>query len=333
MMSEEGENMKKISKLLLAGAGAAAAAGLGLLASGEIMWFCTLTNKGNKLSNKFLSKDEEFQSQFAPPPCVGEQEASLYESAEKKDVYTLNREGDIVCAESFLNTTDSKWVILCHGYSAGPSSMERYARQYYKKGFNVIMPFMRGNERGAKTNGHVAYTMGWMDRIDLLGWIDYIIALNPESKIILHGESMGAATVMMTLGEGVPSNIVCAVEDCGYTSVWDEFTHQMGEMFGLPEVPFMHVSQFAVRRHIGLDFKKASPLDMLRNANTPLLFIHGKEDDFVPYEMSDRLYEAYQGEKDRLSVENAVHAVSVDTDPESYWAKVWSFAGKYIDIE
>ncbi len=326
--------MKK-AKAILGGIGAvAAAAGLGMLAAGEIMWFATLTNKGNKLGQKLMAKNDDFQNQFvAEPNPFAVHEPSLYETTDFSDIYTLNSLGEIACATHFPNAAKDRWVILCHGYTADPGSMERYARQYHKKGFNVIMPYMRGHEKGIKTNGHTAYTMGWMDRIDLLGWIDYAISQNPECKIILHGESMGAATVMMTLGENPPANVVCAVEDCGYTSVWDEFTVQMGEMFGLPEFPFMHTSQFAVKRHIGLDFKQASSLEQLKKASTPLLFIHGEADDFVPHRMVHELYDSYNGEKDIITIPGAAHAVSVDTDPETYWAKVWAFAGKYIDLD
>lgn len=326
--------MKK-SKVLLKGLGAvAAAAGLGVLATGEIMWFTTLTNKGNKLGQKFMAKNEEFQNQFVCDVIVqAEPEPTLYETADFKGISTLNSLGEIANATFFPNATKDKWVILCHGYTADPASMERYARQYYKKGFNVIMPYMRGHEKGVRTNGHTAYTMGWMDRIDLLGWIDFCISENPDCKIMLHGESMGAATVMMTLGENPPANVVCAVEDCGYTSVWDEFSVQIKEMFGLPQMPFMYTSNLAAKRHIGLDFKQASPIEKLKNANTPLLFIHGEADDFVPYRMVHELYNSYNGEKDLLTIPGATHAVSVDTDPDTYWAKVWEFAKKYIDIE
>ena len=95
----------------------------------------------------------------------------------------------------------------------------------------------------------------------------------------------------------------------------------------------MYTSNLAAKRHIGLDFKQASPIEKLRSANTPLLFIHGEADDFVPYRMVHELYNSYNGEKDLLTIPNATHAVSVDTDPDTYWAKVWEFAKKYIDIE
>lgn len=65
--------------------------------------------------------------------------------------------------------------------------------------------------------------MGWLDREDILRWIDFILADDPQAKIVIHGISMGAATTMMTAGESTPDNVKAFVEDCGYTSVWDIF--------------------------------------------------------------------------------------------------------------
>ena len=76
--------------------------------------------------------------------------------------------------------------------------------------------------------------MGWLDRKDVLQWIDYIIEQDPEAKIVVHGISMGAATTMMTAGESTPDNVKAFVEDCGYTSVWDIFSSELQLRFGLP---------------------------------------------------------------------------------------------------
>ncbi len=55
-------------------------------------------------------------------------------------------------------------------------------------------------------------------------WIDIAPALFGDSlQAVVHGISMGAATTMMLSGEKLPAYIRCFVEDCGYTSVWDQF--------------------------------------------------------------------------------------------------------------
>lgn len=83
----------------------------------------------------------------------------------------------------------------------------------------MIAPDLRGlrRERGRLCRHGVA------DREDILRWIDFILADDPQAKIVIHGISMGAATTMMTAGESTPDNVKAFVEDCGYTSVWDYF--------------------------------------------------------------------------------------------------------------
>lgn len=50
----------------------------------------------------------------------------------------------------------------------------------------------------------------------------------------VHGISMGGATTMMVSGEEQQPFVKCFVEDCGYTSVWDEFSHELKSSFFLP---------------------------------------------------------------------------------------------------
>ncbi len=316
---------------LIKGAGiAAAAAGIGLFAAGEAMWFGVLTKKGSDVMSKVFGE--------APPPLevppaydIEEGSGEWFDSTPHSDITTVNSIGDEPCAVLFKNGDSHKWAIICHGYTSAPGGMARYAREFYNKGYNLIMPYMRGHEKGVKAKNVVCYSFGWLDRLDLVAWINYAVKADPESKIVLLGESMGAATVMMAVGEDIPGNVVCAIEDCGFTSIWDEFSHQIGEMFHLPIFPFLHVSQLCVKRHQDLDFKKASSIEALKRSKTPMLFVHGEADDFVPFEMVHKCYEAFDGEKDMLTIPGAGHAYAVNADPVKYWEKVWEFVGKYIE--
>ena len=46
-----------------------------------------------------------------------------------------------------------------------------------------------------------------------------------DAEIVLHGLSMGAATVLMVSGERLPEQVKAIIEDCGYTSVSVSYTH------------------------------------------------------------------------------------------------------------
>ena len=150
---------------------------------------------------------------------LGEMEASEIKwfTENIDDVYlTTSNNGNLrLHAYEFLNSVQSDiWAIIVHGYYGNGRDMSYYAEQYYKRGYNVLVVDLRGH--GQSQGDYIG--MGWHDRLDIIDWANYLIKQNPNCKIILHGVSMGAATVMMATGENLPDNIRVAVEDCGYTA-------------------------------------------------------------------------------------------------------------------
>ena len=172
--------------------------------------------------------------------------------------------------------------------------------------------------------------MGWLDREDILRWIDFILADDPQAEIVVHGISMGAATTMMTAGEDTPENVKVFIEDCGYTSVWDEFSNELKTSFGLPAFPLMYTASWLCDLKYGWNFREASALAQVAKCELPMLFIHGDADDYVPTWMVYPLYEAKPGEKELWLVPGAGHAYSYRDNREEYTAVVRAFVGKYV---
>ena len=222
--------------------------------------------------------------------------------------------------------TSNKWVIAVHGYTSEGINMSSYAKNYYDMGYNVLIPDLRSH--GSSEGNYIG--MGWDDRLDIIDWINTILEDNPNAEIVLHGVSMGAATVSMVSGENLPSNVKAIVADCGYTSVWDEFAYQLDDLFSLPEFPILNVSSLVSKVRAGYFLGEASALKQVAKSKTPILFIHGDEDDFVPYYMMEELYNATSSEKEMLTIKNAGHAKSSEVDPETYWTTVNEFTNKYI---
>jgi len=84
-----------------------------------------------------------------------------------------------------------------------------------------------------------------------------------------------------------------------------------------------------MKRRAGYDFKEASALAQVARSQIPILFIHGSEDLFVPYEMHGRLFEAARCDKERFVVGGAAHGEASIIDEDRYWERVISFADKY----
>ena len=224
------------------------------------------------------------------------------------------------------NTINHDWVIVAHGYRSKPSWVASIGMHFYKKkGYNVLIPSMRATEESeGKYIG-----MGWLDKDDIIGWINKIIEKDKDAKIILHGSSMGAATVLMASGENLPSNVKAIIADSSYTSVWDIFKSELKARFNLPPFPLMQMFRVIAKIQAKYDIKEASVINQVKKSKVPILLIHGDADDFVPVTMESQIYESLPGEKDQLIVHGAGHTQSRYREPEAYYKKVFEFVDKY----
>lgn len=213
-----------------------------------------------------------------------------------------------------------QWVILIHGYKSSNEEMMSYGATYYENGYNVVLP---DNRAHGKSEGEYI-GMGWLDKDDIACWVNWVIEKDPQAQIILHGVSMGGATVMMASGDRLPQ-VVGYIEDCGYTSVWDIFASELDKRFSLPTFPVLDISNFIAKIKAGYNFKEASSVDQIQKTNQPMLFIHGAKDDFVPLEMVYEVYDAYPTTKELYIVDEAGHAQSKDYDVKAYWNQVFDF--------
>lgn len=237
--------------------------------------------------------------------------------------------GDTARAQEIaVNTAGHRWALVIHGYRGSHLKAVRFAQHYYDRGYNVLSPDLRacGNSEGSYVG------MGWLDKEDIQMWISWILERDEQAQIVVHGESMGAATTMMLSGDETPAAVKLFVEDCGYTSVWDVFSRELKLRFGLPEFPLLYTASVFSQLKAGYGFAEASALEAVERCEKPMLFIHGEEDDFIPYEMMSALYEAKPGSnKASISAPGAKHAQAMFALGDAYWEPVFDFCDQYLD--
>ena len=228
---------------------------------------------------------------------------------------------------SYVVTQNSnKWAIVVHGYGGSGKLMSDKSKYFYDMGYNVLIPDLRGH--GKSEGDYIG--MGWKDRLDIISWINFIIKENPNAEIVLHGTSMGAATVLMTSGENLPSNVKAIVADCAYTSAWDEFSYQLETYLKVPSYYILNVTNMVTKLKAGYSLKEASALECVKKATVPILYIHGDKDKFVPYSMMDKLYDATSSPKEKLTIDGGEHANSDLVSPFLYWLTLEDFLNQYV---
>ncbi|MBE6791590.1 MAG: alpha/beta hydrolase [Ruminococcaceae bacterium] len=330
--------MKKSVKAVT-GAAVSTAALLGIFctATYECMLNIRLAGKiGERFSPAVNELPEEEKNEVLEKENEREREAAAFQEKVSEwhschsatDLYLTNEKGQKRHAKFFNNGHPERWAIIFHGFTSAPGGMYHYAYPYALMGFNCILPSMIGH--GQDENRYCS--MGYHDRYMGVDWIDYIVTMYPDAEIVLHGESMGAATTMLITGEVLPDNVKCAISDCGFTSVMEEYTYVAKNQMTSAMVPLLHLLSLYSEMRGNFGFKKCAPVEAVKKSKTPTLFVHGECDDFVPFRMMHEVYGACSAEKEYFTVKSAAHAESSTKEPKLYWTNVYEFIKKHIEL-
>jgi fermentation-respiration switch protein FrsA (DUF1100 family) len=221
----------------------------------------------------------------------------------------------------YIHHGSNKTALILHGWRNSAVKYLFLARLYEHVlgGYNVVLPDLHAH---GLSEGDMIQ-MGWLDRKDVLHWL----TLFQTDTMVVHGVSMGGATTMMLSAEQMPEGIkdLRFVDDCGYTSAWDEFASELKNQFGLPQFPLMYTTSLLCKMRYGWSFSEASAIDAVRQSHYPMLFIHGDSDTFVPTEMVYRLYQAKFSNKKLWIAHGAEHACSYLMHPDEYTRQLSDF--------
>ena len=214
-------------------------------------------------------------------------------------------------------------AIVVHGYGDN-HFVFLYLVRMYRDDFNYNVLFPDLQYHGYSDGDEIQ--MGWFDRLDLEKWIPVAHEIFNDDFMVLHGVSMGGATVMMTSGDPLPDYVKAVVEDCGYTSVVAQFNNNRKQSFRFIAPDVLQSASLVTKKNFGWGFWEASSVDQLKKSTVPMLFIHGDADDFVPFDNLQKNYDAKKsGYKEMYVCPGAVHANSYAKDPETYKGRVSNF--------
>src|SRR5699024_8240869 len=121
------------------------------------------------------------------------------------------------------NSPKKKAVILVHGFRKEKLDMRQFAKLYHDLGYHVLLIDARGH--GESEGGY--YAFGGHDRLDIVSWIRVLTVDFHMDDIILYGNSMGAAGVLMTSGEARSVLVKGIIADSSFTPMTDALTHQL----------------------------------------------------------------------------------------------------------
>ena len=270
-------------------------------------------NKDRDLSNdKIVFPDEGF---YVPFKDVAITHIKMARELKYKELSIKSFDGLTLKGRYYHKYDNAPIEIMVHGYKG---SGERDLSVGIFRAFACNRNALIIDQRAAGHSQGNVISFGVHEAKDVLAWIYKVIEeFGNDVKIILTGISMGAATVINTASYDLPSNVKGVLADCGFNSPKEIIKKFIADMKLPPDLFYVFV-KLGGKIFGKVDIEEIAPIDALKKAKLPIIFIHGKQDSVVPCYMSEKMYEAYNGKKRLVIVDGADHGVSYIIEPKLY---------------
>lgn len=271
-----------------------------------------------------LKKDEYYYSFLEAVEGIKNLRQMKKEDLSIESFDGLKLKGYLIPAE----VETDKCIMCVHGYRAsGEYEFGSRINFLHNLGWNILLVDNRAH--GRSEGKYIGFAT--LDSLDAIKWLKLLEERYSENcTVVLHGVSMGAATIMAACGmPECPKIVKGVIADCGFSSGWDESKHQLKKWIHLPTFPFLYVAAWWLKVLAHYDIRERAAKDMLPNFKGRFLVIHGDDDDFVPTSMSQVVYDAATCEdKELVLIGGAKHALAYITDKPLYERKVREFLEK-----
>ena len=232
---------------------------------------------------------------------------------------------------------DTRWLVIVHGDGANRADPQAgamgLAKAMWDLGYGVLMFDMRG----CGESDDADFTGGWTERLDVLGALDYLVWLGADrTRIGVLGFSLGG--VAATLACSNPGVAGAVISDSAFSDFWSIIKVRTGMRAAVVELVRPGLD-LMLQMLVGYRLGEVSPVQHVSECDTPMLVIHGAQDDMVPVTHARRLARARglsqsdidAGDCEELWIApDAGHVQAFRTHPKGYVDRVANFLDRHL---
>jgi predicted alpha/beta-fold hydrolase len=279
------------------------------------------------LTNRLMymkKKDEEFILKRETE--AGRYNPDEFESLPKQEVDILSPFGYTIKTVLIEPHTSNRYIIFAHGVTETKINSIKYMNLFLERGFNaVIYDHRRHGESGGKTT-----SFGYYEKFDLKTVVDWLKKeKGPSLELGIHGESMGAATMLLYAGM-IEDAADFYIADCPFSDFKEQLAYLLKKDFKIPPRLLLPLADIILRVRDKYSIQHISPISVIERIQHPILFIHSQKDDFILPTMSKELYEQKKGPKMLFLAANGRHAQSFNENRPDYERVIDEFLEKYV---
>lgn len=197
-----------------------------------------------------------------------------------KDLELKSQDGLLLKAVYYPNNSP-KTVIWIHGYTSHAERESAFPGLFYLSlGFNVLIPYLRAH--GPSEGKYIS--MGALENLDMMRWVDLINEMIPNGQIVFHGLSMGGG-IALDLAYKDMKNVKCIVCDAPSINVTNIFHYVISDIFKTGQDNIYNCVLQRFRKVFGADPSDFERLETIKNGKYPILLTAGSNE-----QMDDILY-------------------------------------------
>jgi len=267
-------------------------------------------------------------------PAVYSRDYCLDVDLEKKvispEVLTWKQENLLIPMEdhysihgTFYPGSQDKLIIFAHGYTWTREGSLKYAQLFHRLGYSMYLY----DERGHGDNKRQAVTLGYQESKDLHQIVQFFRKrYGPSLWIGLHGESMGAATVLLEM-KYKEDNLSFVIADSPFARMGELMRYQI-KKYHLPSFLADCCNPFLKMKY-GFSYRDVEPIESVKQSTVPLLLIQGDHDTFIPPYHTKEIYEARKENTTLKYFPNVDHTDSYHHYPKEYEKTMMDFLSEH----
>ncbi|HUV14516.1 MAG TPA: alpha/beta fold hydrolase [Acidobacteriota bacterium] len=227
----------------------------------------------------------------------------------------------------YLPGEDSKPpIVFAHGLFRNRQEVREIACRMNELGYPGLLFDFRNHGKSSKGST----TLGRLERLDILGAVDFLKKAHGADQVFLLGISMGAVSSIMAASDE-PDSIAGIVADSPFDTLQNTVSQHVWLLLRLPRFPFSNLFVWNLERlgeFSGADLDAVKALQSL--STVPVLLVYGQDDQRMPETVATRLYDAAASPNKKLFiVPGAGHGQAFRTNPDKYVKAVADFVSTF----
>lgn len=270
-----------------------------------------------KKDETFILKREKEAGRYKP---------DQFESLPKREIAIASPFGYTIKAQLVEPHQSNRYIIISHGVTETKINSIKYMNLFLARGFNaLIYDHRRHGESGGKTTSY-----GHYEKFDLKSVVDWLKKeKGPHLELGIHGESMGAATMLLYAGI-LEDGADFYIADCPFSDFRDQLAYRLKKEMKIAPRLLLPIADVFLRVRDKYSIRHVSPISVIENIKHPILFIHSQKDDFILPTMSEDLFAQTKAPKMLYLAANGLHAQSFNENRAEYERVIDEFLQKYV---